>query len=137
MERSDEVRDLILRLAEGMGTGDGTVVDDLSRSSDLLAIGTDPDEWWVGEHAVAAWRAQLEVFDDTLKFEPLGRAQGFVEGTVGWAAEEFSMTSPVGAGIGVRLTGVWHREGDAWKLIQFHSSIGVPNDESFGQDLPV
>lgn len=47
------------------------------------------------------------------------------------------MTSPVGAGIGVRLTGVWHREGDAWKLIQFHASIGVPNDESFGQDLPV
>ena len=137
MERSDEIRDLVLRLGDGIASGDRAIVDDLSPSSGLLAIGTDPDEWWEGDRAIAAWRAQLDVFDDTLKLEPRGHAQGFVEGTVGWGAEEFSMTSPVGAGIGVRLTGVWHREHETWKLIQCHASIGVPNDESFGEDLPV
>lgn len=137
MERSEELRDLVLQLGTGIAAGDRAILDQLSSSPDLLAIGTDPAEWWGGDRATAAWRAQLEVFGDSLKFEPVGRAQGFVEGTVGWGAEEFTMTSPVGAGIGVRLTGVWHREGDAWKLIQCHASIGVANEESFGEDLPV
>jgi hypothetical protein len=137
MERSDEVRSLIIRLGDAISEGDGTVVDSLSGSSDLLAIGTDPAEWWEGDRAVAAWRAQLETFQGSLKLEPVGHAQGFAEGSVGWGAEEFTMTSPVGAGIGVRLTGVWHREGDDWKLVQCHASIGVPNDDSFGEDLPV
>jgi SnoaL-like domain len=137
MERSDEVRDLMLRLGEGMAAGDRSLIDELSGSSDLLVIGTDPAEWWEGERARAASRAQVDVFEDTLKLEPVGHAQGFVEGTVGWAAEEFTMTSPVGAGIGVRLTGVWHRDADAWKLIQWHASIGVPNEDSFGEDLPI
>ena len=137
MERSDELRDLMLELGKGIAQGDRTVLDQLSGSPDLLAIGTDPAEWWEGDRATGAWRAQLEVFDDTLKLEPLGHAQGFLEGTVGWAAEEFSMTSPVGAGFGVRLTGVWHREGEDWRLIQCHASIGVGNEASFGEDLPV
>jgi len=137
VERSDEMRDRLLDLMGAMASGETTVTDALSTSPDMLAIGTDPAEWWEGDRAVKAWQAQIETFDDSLTFVPSGHAKGWVEGTVGWAAEEFTMTTPVAADVGVRTTGVWHREDDGWRLIQFHASIGVPNDESFGEDLPV
>lgn len=138
MERSDEIRDLLFGLMEAMTSGDMDALSGMSASDDLLQIGTDPAEWWEGDRARSAWRGQLEVFEPgMLKFVPRGHAQGFVEGSVGWAAEEFEMTSPVGEGIGVRVTGVWHREDDTWKLIQAHGSIGVPNEESFGENLSV
>jgi ketosteroid isomerase-like protein len=30
----------------------------------------------------------------------------------------------------MRATGVFRREGDEWRLVQLHASIGVPNEEA-------
>ena len=50
----------------------------------------------------------------------------------GWFADRLAFVTPDGHDIPCRLTGVWRREGDEWKLIQSHASIGVPNAQAFG-----
>ncbi len=35
------------------------------------------------------------------------------------------------------MTAVFHKEGDSWKMVQLHASIGVPNVEALGTDLPI
>jgi hypothetical protein len=47
------------------------------------------------------------------------------------------MRLPDGTEIGLRATAVLHKEGGAWKFIQGHFSIGVPNKEAVGKPLTV
>jgi hypothetical protein len=42
---------------------------------------------------------------------------------------------PNGEGVAMRLTGVCIRANDAWKMVQFHLSIGIPNEEAIGARL--
>ena len=37
----------------------------------------------------------------------------------------------------MRFSGVFHQEDGAWKMVQFHLSIGAMNEESIGEELPV
>ena len=62
--------------------------------------------------------------------------KAFTEGTVGWAADRPTFVVG-GKEIPLRLTLVLHREGGEWKVVQLHSSIGVPNEEAFGKELTV
>ena len=42
---------------------------------------------------------------------------------------EPSFVYPDGSGVKMRMTLVFHREDDAWKLLHMHASVGVPDDE--------
>jgi ketosteroid isomerase-like protein len=57
----------------------------------------------------------------------------FVEGTVGWASSRFRWMSKDGSEIPMRWTAVFHREDGEWKMVQVHASVGVPNEEVFGE----
>jgi hypothetical protein len=35
----------------------------------------------------------------------------------------------------LRVTAVVERDGGSWKVVQWHASIGVSNEESFGAEL--
>ena len=35
------------------------------------------------------------------------------------------------------LTTVWHQEADDWKLVQWHVSVGVANEEAVSRELTV
>ena len=37
----------------------------------------------------------------------------------------------------IRITMVFHREGDGWRLVQSHTSVGVANEQASGQELPI
>ena len=65
-----------------------------------------------------------------------GDLQCYREGSVGWTADRPTLRLPGGAEIPLRMTTVFHQEGGEWKMVQFHTSIGVPNTESVGIDLP-
>jgi hypothetical protein len=34
------------------------------------------------------------------------------------------------------LTIVYHQEDGEWKVAQWHGSVGVANEENFGEDIP-
>ena len=132
MNRSTKVRDAVLGLYESMGTGDVSALERLfSGQSGVLAIGSDPSEWWVGHDTIVeAFRAQLQG-SGTRKVEP-GDLNAFAEGSVGWAADRRTMRLASGKEITIRETFLFHQEDGDWKLVQFHASIAVPNAELAG-----
>ena len=132
MKPSTEVRNAVLCLYESMGTGDVSAIKRLfSCASGVLAIGTDPYEWWAGHDTIVeAFRAQLQG-GGTRKVEP-GDLNAFAEGSVGWAADRRTMRLASGKEITIRETFLFHREDGQWKLVQFHASVAVPNAELAG-----
>ena len=55
-----------------------------------------------------------------------------VQGDVAWAEGRGRFTNASGGQRPVRLTGVLVREGDQWRVVQSHASIGIPNADIFG-----
>ena len=138
MERSPELRDLTLRAYEAMSRGDAGFFEQVtSRQEGLLAIGTDPEEWWDSYDRLArAFRAQFEEIGGGFPVSG-GDPQAYQEGSVGWVADRATFNLPGGADVPFRLTMVWHQEGGDWKIVQWHISLGVANEEAVGKELTV
>jgi hypothetical protein len=138
MEHSDELRDLTLRFYEATATGDPSFLERyVSRQEGAVFVGTDPNEWWEGFEALAeAMRAQAEAMGGGgLQIVP-GQVHAYREGSVGWAIDrDPSFRLPDGTEIPFRNTVVFLQEDGEWKLIHSHSSIGVRNEEMFGEDI--
>jgi ketosteroid isomerase-like protein len=136
MEHSDELRDLTLRFYEATATGDLSFIDrHVSRQEGALFVGTDPNEWWEGFGALReAMRAQSEAMGGMQIVA--GQLQAYGEGSVGWVIDrDASFRLPDGREIPFRSTLVFRREDGEWKLVHLHSSIGVKNEEIFGEDV--
>ena len=100
-----------------------------------MFLRTDPNEWWEGFEALReAMRAQSEAMGGMQI--AAGQLQAYREGGVGWVIDrDASFRLPDGREIPFRSTLVFRREDGEWKLVHLHSSIGVSNEEMFGQDL--
>jgi ketosteroid isomerase-like protein len=133
MQRSDELRDLFLGFYDALANGDAAFVDrHFSRDNDLRVIGTDPQEWWSGPRVFEVFRAQLEAMGGGMPLRP-GDPEAFSEGSVGWVADQGTLSLPDGTELVVRVSAVAHREDGDWKFVQSHASFGVPNEESVGE----
>jgi hypothetical protein len=136
MEHSDELRDLTLRLYEAEATGDISFIEShFSCQQGAVYIGSDPNEWWEGLEAfVEAMRAQSETMGGMQIVS--GQLQAYREGSVGWSIDRDALFRlPDGTEIPFRNTCVFHQEDGKWKLIHGHTSIGVRNEEFFGEDI--
>ena len=132
MERSDELKDVVLALFEAASRQDASGIDrHTSSHEEVLMIGTDPNEWTQGGDRVAE-ESRQEMQDSSTEFSP-GEVEAFVEGTVGWISSRPAWTLEDGTQIPARLTGVFHQEDGDWKMVQGHVSVGVPNEELFGE----
>jgi ketosteroid isomerase-like protein len=133
VERSDELRDLMLGFYDALSTGDATFVDrHFSRGADVRAIGTDPQEWWSGQRVVEVFREQIEAMGGRMPVKP-GDVEAYVEGSVGWVADRGALTLPDGDELPLRVTAVLHREGGEWRFVQSHASLGVANEDTVGE----
>jgi len=114
MKPSTEVRNAALRLYESMATGDvGSFERLFSRESGVLAIGTDPGEWWAGHDTIIeAFKAQVQG-SGTRKVEP-GDLNAFAEGSVGWAADRRTMRLADGKESTIRETFLFHQKDGDW-----------------------
>ena len=134
MERSNELRDVWLGICTAMDSGDiATLARHLSSADDARAIGTDPNEWWSGSRIHTVFREQMDAMGGRMPFRA-GDPEAFVEGSVGWVADQATFALPDGD-VPCRATAVLHREDGEWKLVQTHVSLGVPNEQLFS-DLP-
>lgn len=134
MNASPELKDLTQRLYQALASADHSFVErHLARDEGVLMIGTDPQEWWMGnERASRLLRTQLEEMGGF----PIkaGDVQAYEEGSVGWAADQPRIALPDGE-LPLRLTLVFHREDGEWKVVQWHASLSVANQEALGEDL--
>ncbi len=137
MEQSDELKDLTLRFYEAAATGDLSFFERyVSRREGTVFVGTDPNEWWEGLDALReAIRAQSEALGGGMRIVA-GQLQAYREGGVGWAIDrDARFRLPDGTEIPFRNTCVFLQEDGEWKLIHTHTSIGVRNEELFGEDV--
>jgi class 3 adenylate cyclase/ketosteroid isomerase-like protein len=138
VEPSEEIRRVVHRWLEANRDGDpGAVMARISERPGLLAIGTDPGEWWHAPER-AVWRRQIE---ESGGF-PLdwGEIEAWEEGTVGWAGMAFTIgrLDRGGTSSELRATYVLHLEHGEWKIVQIHWSLpGRVNAEILGMQLTV
>jgi ketosteroid isomerase-like protein len=136
MEQSSELRDVMVRFEEALNSGDEAFVEALiSTAPEVRGVGTDPDEWWQGPRVLEVWKEQIDAMGGSMPIEP-GDPEAYAEGSVGWAADKIGVPTPGGGSAELRFTAVFHKEDDSWKIVQAHGSFGIPNEETFGEDLP-
>ena len=84
---SEELRSFLLRLYSAWGTQDFEALREMfSTGAHLLAIGTDPNEWWQGPDVLTVWILQTREAGG-FHFEP-SRPTAYCMGSVGWVADE-------------------------------------------------
>lgn len=131
MQPSAEIKELMTRFYEAASKGDFEFVDGLlSRRAGVLWIGTDPDEWWESPEAVfKAWQAQTAELGGPAPITG-GNVTAYQHGDVAWVSDRPTFHLPNGKTLPFRLTAVWQREPEGWRIIQVHISLAVPNEEA-------
>jgi adenylate cyclase len=131
VERSAELRELILAAFEDYSSEEASLIErHTSRRDEVRLIGTAPDEWFEGEQVAEILKKEAE--DPGYRVSSLDDLEVFVEGSVGWASGRPTWILEDGREVPSRWTAVFHREGGEWKMVQAHTSVGVPDEESFG-----
>jgi hypothetical protein len=128
MEPAPELCDLLRHYYAASTQGDTAFLAQLIASHPgTLVVGTDSTEWWRGgEQIVATWsaawreRGGLPVYDS--------QPEAYRAGDVGWAADQAIWRLPNGQAVPFRLTAVFHRQAQEWRMVQAHFSVGVPNE---------
>jgi SnoaL-like domain len=128
MEPAPELCDPLQRYYAASTQGDTAFLAQLiARHPGALVVGTDAAEWWSGGEQIvttwtAAWRERggLPVH--------ASRPEAYRAGAVGWVADQAMWRLSNGQAVPFRLTAVFHREAQAWRMVQAHFSVGVPNE---------
>jgi class 3 adenylate cyclase len=134
VERSGELRDIVLGIYHDWSRGDPSFLDRcFSLDDGAVEIGTDAEEFYVGGlQAREVWRKQI-LETNGARITP-GDLWAYSEGSVGWVID-----NPIFAWgpepYPVRFTWLFHKEGSAWKVVHLHASIGYPNLEVVGFEI--
>lgn len=126
-----EVNALLDKLRQANATGDMTLLSELfSRDPEIVIIGTDAAERWVGYGPfAAAMEKMFQSFSDTEIVSRDRVIQTASTGNVVWFSEIWDQSGKAQgqryAMKGLRLTGVAKRQGGKWAVTQWHGSIPV------------
>jgi class 3 adenylate cyclase len=134
VEPSDEVRRVLERwfAAARDGDSDGFTAR-LSKDPGSLTIGSDEAEWYRGDAVHQISRAQMADLGGRLPMYER-ETEAWVEGNVAWAAARVDIRLD-GEEIPARATFVLHIEHGDWRIVQYHLSLAVADEEAFGVDL--
>jgi class 3 adenylate cyclase len=133
MERSRDLRGLVITMYQELAACDPALVEIFASDEEVIAIGTDPAEWWCGGALVkAVYKQQLS---EVGGFEILpGDLHAFVNGEVGWVVDNPTFIVR-GVELHPRTTLIFERRGPHWRCVHWHLSLGQLNEESFGMEL--
>jgi ketosteroid isomerase-like protein len=124
MEPAPEVRDAYLSFTDALSSGDqASLAGMFSRVPGVVEIGSDPDAWSEGYESITDRLTAVSREIAGTRIEP-GDGRAFREGTVAWLADRPTFTSPEGMKVSARITAVFHREDDGWKIVHSHLSMG-------------
>lgn len=131
---SPEIEAVARRVLATWGQGDAETISNLfSSSADLRVLGFDADEQWNGaDEFLQVFAAQMDEMPDWSIENH--HVEAFEDGSFGWATLHSTVVSPEGE-TPIRHTAVLRLEGGAWKVMQWHNSIPVPNQQVFGVEL--
>ncbi len=134
MRRSAGVEAVIEQLYDVMRGCDPQTVEQLLSEDLTVAIGTDEEEWDTDyAAAVAGFLTQTQAVG--VLTVRAGSPRGYSDGLFGWFEDRALVTFTDGESAPIRVTGVVRHENGRWRLVQVHTSVGLPNAE-FGLDVP-
>jgi hypothetical protein len=129
MGPSRELQQVLFDLYAAMSSGDADAVEAFySLEAGCIFVGSDHGEFWLD-----SMQHNVEVrpfFDGTfgeVTWRP-GEAYALVEGSVGWTVDRPTLVFG-GREYPMRVSLVWHREGDRWLVVHSHTSAGASNSE--------
>ena len=126
-----EVQLVTERIVEALNSSDAEALAPLlSDRVGSVHIGSDPQEWWTKQQLVDGIRTAMEAGGDQVRAEVTETSVHSL-GDVAWTEGRGRFVNADGQEREVRITGVYVREGGAWRAAQSHASIGVGNDEIF------
>jgi adenylate cyclase len=137
MRESPELRQYVSRLFQAAASGDeAALLAAVSQQQGVLVIGTDPAEWWSGYGAIKQVLNGARE-DDDASGGVMSEAEvlAYEADSVGWAACRARVAFPGQAAIPLRVTCVCQREEGAWRVVQWHVSLGVPNEDTFRETV--
>lgn len=123
MQESDSVRNAWLAFCEGISKGQVERFDDIVSKEANLVIGTGP-----GEMVTERERMRFGFETEGVTVETRN-ARGYEQDTLGWAVDEPRFGFPDGSSFDCRVTSIFQKEGNAWRLVHAHFSVGVPDEE--------
>ena len=131
---SPEIESLMRRLMPVYVFGDRESLSNIfSSDASLRVLGFDPDERWAGRDEVLDVR--LAQSDEMLGTEfEVEMVEAFEDGPFGWATWIGALVY-AGSTTPIRTTAVFRLESGFWRVVQWHNSVPVPNQQVFGVDL--
>jgi hypothetical protein len=124
MRVNSDLQEVLLFLYEAMSSGSAERVESFySLKEGSVFVGTSAGEFWTDS---ARHNAEVRHFFDGsqgLLHWTAGEGLAMSEGTVGWTIDRPSILFPDGSRFQARVTLVWHREPDGWKIVHSHASV--------------
>ena len=137
MQASEDVKQAMLEFYKRFSAGDvAAFAEQITEQEDALVIGTDPGQWAEGHETWVAGYASVVQQMPGLQLRAGDRLTAFQDGRIGWAADQALVVLPGGSRIPLRITAVFRKEDDAWKIVTAHLSLGVP-DAKLDELLPL
>jgi class 3 adenylate cyclase len=104
-----------------------------SSDPNLRVIGFDLEEQWRGpEEFLKVFSAQSGEWPEWRI--DVQQAEAFEDGSIGWATLLSELVTPE-TETPMRHSAVFRLDGGAWKVVQWHNAIPVPNQQIFGVEL--
>jgi ketosteroid isomerase-like protein len=126
MEEDPGLVEALLELYRAMSSGDAGRVEAMYSLDPLsVFVGTDDEEFWTD---AATHDADVRPYFDGsrgLLRVAAGEPRARVEGDLGWTIDRPRMTFPDGTSITPRITFVWRRERERWRVVHSHASVGM------------
>jgi adenylate cyclase len=132
---SPEIESVVRRMLRAWASLDGqdVLLNLVSSDSSFRGLGSDADELWVGPDEFLNVR-QVQAVEMEEPTHVVDRVEAFEDGEFGWALMFTTMTTAE-AVTPLRHTAVLRLEGGVWKVVQWHNSSPVSNQQVFGIDL--
>lgn len=133
MEASTELCDIIVGWFDSVARGDTSWLDrHISHQDSVRLIGTDSSEWLAGARAAQFLREEVGAIGGQVRVAH-GEVEAYREGGVGWGVARPTITLPNGQSFSPRWSAVFHQENGDWKAVQVHASVGLANEQLFGE----
>jgi ketosteroid isomerase-like protein len=129
MTTTEDMTTLLDSIYASMSSGDASAYL-ASLGEDVVTIGTDEAEWWVGRDALTpVMEAQLKEMSEAGITFTSGEPVVSEAGDVAWLADRPTIHLPDGSSQQLRATFVASREGDRLVVRQMHLSAPASNEE--------
>ena len=135
IEKSPELEAVTRRLWRIFASGSVEALPNLvSAHPDVRIIFSADDNWVAGSDRLLPLLAERSTRMNIERWE-MDRIEAFEVGDFGWAACSVTVFFSSGGSSSFRNTISFVMEDGVWKAVQMHTSVGVPDEETFGYEL--